>query len=436
MSYKILVADDSLTIQKVIGITLASTDMKPFESLNEDDLHTKLKMDHYDLLLLDINLSEKKNGAALIRELVSLYPELPILVMLGTFDTVDENELYAAGAKDKVIKPFDGQKFIERCRELIESSPNKNEQNQPQEQLQQSSQDEDIEVESEIEEENESENDQGWGIMDSPKVLSLNKSREKHSPHDKNALKNEIEGWGMSVPGVIGKHQHEETLAPPRIGDNSSLYSSDNLDDDQSLGDFSVENMSSNISSSSSTEEDEKIVLPDDDDLDFPDLELFSRQASSDDLKDVKLTSKLVPLSDLTDDSEEEDDDATDPNFQRPQETSLELEMEVNSEISPDDFWAADESSDNQSFSFDSIDTKVETEELFKPDSSYQLPAAASINEQEIVERLKTALTPLIENMVKDLCKNKIEQVAWEVIPDLAENLIKKELQDLSQSLK
>jgi uncharacterized hydantoinase/oxoprolinase family protein len=37
--------------------------------------------------------------------------------------------------------------------------------------------------------------------------------------------------------------------------------------------------------------------------------------------------------------------------------------------------------------------------------------------------------------MVKEVCSQSAEKVAWEVIPDLAENLIRKEIKNLSDSI-
>ena len=41
----------------------------------------------------------------------------------------------------------------------------------------------------------------------------------------------------------------------------------------------------------------------------------------------------------------------------------------------------------------------------------------------------------MIEELVKEYCKQSAEKIAWEVIPDLAENLIRKELKEISKSL-
>ena len=60
MSKRILVADDSLTIQKVINITLASYDYDLIECHNETQLYEQLENGPYDLVLLDFNISENK----------------------------------------------------------------------------------------------------------------------------------------------------------------------------------------------------------------------------------------------------------------------------------------------------------------------------------------------------------------------------------------
>ena len=93
MSNRILVADDSLTIQKVVGITLSDTDHELFQALTEDELMNSLESKLFDLVLLDFNLSENKSGNELIGVIRAKNANLPILVMLGTFDNTDEINL-------------------------------------------------------------------------------------------------------------------------------------------------------------------------------------------------------------------------------------------------------------------------------------------------------------------------------------------------------
>jgi hypothetical protein len=44
-------------------------------------------------------------------------------------------------------------------------------------------------------------------------------------------------------------------------------------------------------------------------------------------------------------------------------------------------------------------------------------------------------LKDIVREVVAEYCRQGVDKVAWEVIPDLAENLIKKELQKLSDKV-
>ena len=68
-----------------------------------------------------------------------------------------------------------------------------------------------------------------------------------------------------------------------------------------------------------------------------------------------------------------------------------------------------------------------------EPEISFQ--TSNLVDQDQLVEKLKIALRPMIEEMVKEFCRESAEKVAWEVIPDLAENLIRKEIKEISDSL-
>ena len=76
MASRVLVADDSLKIQKVIGITLANSGYDLVECVNEDELFKKVESDHFDLILLDFNLSDSKTGYELSKKLIVLFQML------------------------------------------------------------------------------------------------------------------------------------------------------------------------------------------------------------------------------------------------------------------------------------------------------------------------------------------------------------------------
>jgi len=103
MTSKVLIADDSLTIQKVIGITLANSGYELVECLNEAELFRKIQSNHYDLILLDFNLSDSRSGYELAKQINNSVPGAAIIVMLGTFDTIDEGQFEACGISDKIV---------------------------------------------------------------------------------------------------------------------------------------------------------------------------------------------------------------------------------------------------------------------------------------------------------------------------------------------
>lgn len=119
MTPKILLADDSLTIQKVIKITLAQ---EPYELVTCDSfsqLYEKIDQAKPKLILLDFTLSPHKDGNAIVQEIKQSHPEVQVVLMFGTFDNIDEKELAKSGAADKIVKPFDSYQLIALCKRLI-----------------------------------------------------------------------------------------------------------------------------------------------------------------------------------------------------------------------------------------------------------------------------------------------------------------------------
>ena len=100
-------------------------------------------------------------------------------------------------------------------------------------------------------------------------------------------------------------------------------------------------------------------------------------------------------------------------------------------EVGPGEFWAADEN--NTSTDPEIISAKLDSKN--NPIKDVPQKPAPSPREQELIDKFKDSLDPIIEDLIKKYCKEKVEQVAWEVIPDLAENLIQEELKELSKSV-
>ena len=120
MSKKLLLADDSITIQKVIGITFANEDYELTVVDNGDAALEKARSEHPDLILADVFMPGK-NGYELCAA-VHQDPQLqgiPVLLLTGTFEPFDEDKALASGAGGWIAKPFESQALIDRVEELL-----------------------------------------------------------------------------------------------------------------------------------------------------------------------------------------------------------------------------------------------------------------------------------------------------------------------------
>jgi len=120
MSKKILLADDSLTIQKVISITLASEDYE-LEIVGDGNAAiAKAKSFQPDLILADVAMPGK-NGYE-VCEIIKKDPALariPVLLLAGTFEPLNRDEAGRVKADDSIIKPFESASFVEKVKLLL-----------------------------------------------------------------------------------------------------------------------------------------------------------------------------------------------------------------------------------------------------------------------------------------------------------------------------
>ncbi|BCA80273.1 response regulator [Desulfuromonas sp. AOP6] len=120
MSKKLLLADDSITIQKVISITFASEDYDLVVVDNGDAALEKARTSRPDLVLADVFMPGK-NGyelCAAIKQEGGL-KGVPVLLLSGTFEPFDENKASACGADGWIAKPFESQALIRKVEELL-----------------------------------------------------------------------------------------------------------------------------------------------------------------------------------------------------------------------------------------------------------------------------------------------------------------------------
>src|SRR5881227_879829 len=123
MAKKILLADDSITIQKVVELTFSDGDYEVTAVNNGAKAIAKLAEMRPDVILSDIIMPEK-NGYE-VCEYVKSHPEyrtIPVVLLTGTFEPFDPDRADKAGCDAVVTKPFESQSLIHKVEELIASS--------------------------------------------------------------------------------------------------------------------------------------------------------------------------------------------------------------------------------------------------------------------------------------------------------------------------
>jgi DNA-binding response OmpR family regulator len=115
MAYKLLLADDSITIQKVVELVLAEEDFQIKSVSNGEDALNLLDTFKPDIVLADIEMP-KINGYNLC-EKIKKNPStshVPVILLAGAFEPIDEELARQVGADDSVIKPFESQELISK----------------------------------------------------------------------------------------------------------------------------------------------------------------------------------------------------------------------------------------------------------------------------------------------------------------------------------
>ncbi len=121
MPKTLLLADDSITIQKVVAITFANEDYKVVSVDNGEDAVQRARELRPDVILADV-VMPRRNGYE-VCEAVKGDAELqaiPVLLLAGTFEAFDEARARAAGADGHISKPFESQALINKVKELVE----------------------------------------------------------------------------------------------------------------------------------------------------------------------------------------------------------------------------------------------------------------------------------------------------------------------------
>ena len=106
MSKKVLVADDSSTMRKIILRSLQAVGVPDAaEAADGEEAVTMFQQATYDMVLTDWNMP-KKNGLDVIREIRAINATVPIIMVTTEAEKTRVLEAIQAGVSDYLVKPF------------------------------------------------------------------------------------------------------------------------------------------------------------------------------------------------------------------------------------------------------------------------------------------------------------------------------------------
>jgi len=119
MPKSLLVADDSLTIRKVIGMIFATEDFQITSVDNGLEAISRARELRPDLVLADVTMPGRSGYE--VCEAIKSDPDtqaVPVLLLAGTFEPFDQSRARAVKADDFIVKPFESQALLDKVRTL------------------------------------------------------------------------------------------------------------------------------------------------------------------------------------------------------------------------------------------------------------------------------------------------------------------------------
>ncbi len=121
MKKKILVADDSITIQKVIQLSFPEDEFEVICVGNGKEALDKMESFSPDLVLADVIMPET-DGYALCKTIKGSadLSHIPVLMLVGSFEPFDEEKAEKSLVDGIITKPFDRAMLVEKVKQTLQ----------------------------------------------------------------------------------------------------------------------------------------------------------------------------------------------------------------------------------------------------------------------------------------------------------------------------
>lgn len=122
VTHKLLLADDSVTIQRVVELTFSGENVQVVTVGDGEQAIARIPVERPDVVLADIGMP-KRTGydvSAFVKGRADL-SHIPVLLLAGAFEPVDDARAQQVKCDGVLVKPFEPQQVVSRVRALIEA---------------------------------------------------------------------------------------------------------------------------------------------------------------------------------------------------------------------------------------------------------------------------------------------------------------------------
>jgi CheY-like chemotaxis protein len=118
MTRTILLADDSVTIRKVVELTFSDTDIRVEAVESGQEAMERLDRLEPDIVLADV-VMPGPTGYEICERVKGSTRPVPVLLLAGTFEPFDPERARACGADGHLVKPFESRTLVQRVEALL-----------------------------------------------------------------------------------------------------------------------------------------------------------------------------------------------------------------------------------------------------------------------------------------------------------------------------
>lgn len=392
---KLLLADDSVTIQKVVNLTFADEGIEVISVGDGDSAMEKLAEISPDLVMADVNMPGL-NGYQVcekIRQSESLH-QTPVILLVGSFEPFDEVEAKRVGADDFLTKPFQSiRQLVNKVTALLDSKKSVVTENEP-EATASSSYDDTLEMEK-AEDEAIAEIPQTTQFDDS----GLDDEMIQTSQMRSYALDESQKFETKETPPSEEDLAKTQPLTTQEIKDFEFAHSTEETVEEEVENEINLAETAEEIKDSAETEFEETVEKTEE------------TEAVTENLADEveSVTEETTVADDPTEEAIEETIEAKteteEDTIPLPEVASILHLDEVNPlELPPIEY---DGESGGQEIELETESVAVAETEKSEPVSS------------ELVEAI-------VQKVMEKLSDKAVKEVAWEVVPQIAELIVKK----------